>query len=212
MKLIRKENGQLITENDLHQFLLDTFKNGTVPKDIKEFRKCFANNTTDGSLCFANQFGKGEDDASMMFFYPYHCQIPPKYNKNLKNQEYCNISLVVLEYQLHLAKVAGDVEYLKELRQQVKIRHSNTLTFMRYDLFKYTHLPVEDEDLEEFYRGFSQAEIKESIEKYSLRYKQVVRFLDRKIFKMTANASGNIQENVVENDFFDITSEEIESE
>lgn len=198
MKLIRKENGQLITESDLHTFLLHAFKEGTVPKDIQKFRNCFNDNTTDGSLCFANQFGRGEDDASMLFFYPFHCAVPPRYNKNLRNQEYCNVGLLVLEYQYQLAKVAGDVEYLRALREQIEIRHSNTLAFMRYDLYKHTQKPYEYDDYDEYFRGYTQEEIEESIDNYSLKFKQVVRFIDRKIFGLTAQPNALQDENLDE--------------
>ena len=142
MNLIKK-----VKETELYEFIKKAFKDGAIPSDMNEFQKCFSHETTDESLCFAYQFGKGEDDASMLFFYPCFCAVPPRYHKNLRNQEYCNIHLLILEYQQIFASKIDDVEYLKELLFTIKQKYLVNMTIIEKQL---RFLKVYDDFKEDF--------------------------------------------------------------
>lgn len=182
-----------LSDNALHEFILNAFKDGTVPLDKDKFEGCFNYNTTDDSLCFANQFGEGRQDVAMLFFYPFFCAVPQIYRKNLRNQEYCNFELLDLEYQFQFAKISEDLVYLKALREEVEIRHGNNLAFIQYDVYKNSHFPVEDDEFEEEC-GQNVGEMKQSIAKYSAKLKKLIKYLDHKIFAIASKSQGQNQQ------------------
>ena len=199
MRLIRKENSKPVSESDLYNFIHNAFKEGAVPNDLNTFRKCFNDNTTDGSLCFAYDFGTGKDDTAMLFFYPYFCAVPQRYHKNLRNQDYCNINMLVLDYQFELAKIVADVDYLHELKQQAGIRYTNSMAFMQYDVYKRSHRPSEEDFSEEDFDNFSLKDINLSIDVFKTRFKGLMNFIDERISQLTLNY--NIEEQNDTNEF-----------
>lgn len=165
-------------QNEFYEFIKNTFKEGTVPQDEDDFMACFSNNTTDGSLCFANQFGKGEDDAVMLFFYPTFCAVPPRYNKNLRNQEECNIGLVVLEYQKLIAKHTNKLSYLEVLKEDMERRNDGSRLMMEFHMeriFRQRHFDGEVNAEK------SPEEIVKSYQNLSSKYEEVKIFVEERI-------------------------------
>ena len=147
-------------KDELYEFIKETFKEGTVPQSKEEFEACFSDNTTDGSLCFANQFGKGEDDAVMLFFYPTFCAIPPRYNKNLRNQEECSVGLVVLEYQKLLASHTDNLSHLELLKEEIDRRQN--MAFLSFDFYRERSFRMFSFNEE----GKGRESLKETVESY----------------------------------------------
>lgn len=165
-------------KNELYEFIKETFKEGTVPQSKEEFEACFSDNTTDGSLCFANQFGKGEDDAVMLFFYPTFCAIPPRYNKNLRNQEECSVGLVVAEYQKLLAAHTDNLSHLELLKEEIDRRQN--MAFLSFDFHRdknFRMFSFNEED-----KG--REALKETVESYKRlisKHSEVRAFVDERM-------------------------------
>ena len=182
-KVFEREMG--LADNTLHEFILNAFKEGCVPQSKEDFESCFNYNTTDDSLCFENRFGEDRQDVAMMFFNPFFCAVPQVYRKNLRNQEYCNFELLDLEYQFQLARFSCDLSYLKDLREEVYIRHGNNLAFIQYDVYKNSHFPAEDAEFEEN-SGQNIEEMKKSISNYRTKFKKILKFMDQKILAISS--------------------------
>lgn len=178
MDLIKRE--PLFEENELVQFISNTFKDEMVPKDKETFLKCFNHETTDGSLCFSYKFGKDEDDWAMMFFYPTHCAVPIPYQKHLRNDGYCNLCLLVLNYQFMLAEKLEDINYLLNLQYEAMVRYGNT-NFLRVNAERF----LDDEDGKD--RETIRRERKESLAEYETRFKQFDDFITEKIETLQDN-------------------------
>ena len=110
-------------ENDIFDFVVNAFVDGAVPTNKEEFKKCFSNETTDGSICFANKFGKAENDVAMLFFYPTMCMIPPKYQKNMRDRCEVKMTLLQLDYQAMIAKYIEDPRRLNEIYEDAERRY-----------------------------------------------------------------------------------------
>jgi len=165
-------------KNEFYEFIKNTFKEGTVPQTQEEFEACFSNNTTDGSICFANQFGKGEDDAVMLFFYPTFCAVPPRYNKNLRNQEECNLGLVVLDYQKLIAKHTNKVSYLETLKEDMERRRDGS--FLMFDIQRNRSFRM-GPDVECTSEKQTRKEIAKSYERLFSKQKEVMSFVEERI-------------------------------
>ena len=177
---------------ELYQFVSRAFKDGCVPQDSKAFFNCFSTETTDGSLCFANQFGKGENDVAMLFFYPTFCAVPIKYRKNLRNGEYCNISLLILEYQRMIAEKTNSVELLQAIKHHAARRITDVELHLNFAICYY----------EEGEEGLMQkskldAEVdrrRGSLAHYKEQYKTLISFIDEKIARIESDASASDSE------------------
>ena len=111
-EIIQKDEAFL---QEMHNFTKQAFGDGMVPESFEGFKLCLNNETTDGSPCFAYNFGKGENQTAMLFYYPFHCAVPARYQKNLRRGSFNRISLLNLDYQQMMAKMVNNIEYLTQL-------------------------------------------------------------------------------------------------
>ena len=172
--------------NEFFEFIKNTFKEGTVPEDPEEFMACFSNNTTDGSLCFAYQFGKGEDDAVMLFFYPTFCAVPPRYNKNMRRQEECNVGLTNLEYQSLIIKHADKLPYLEVLKEDIERRKDGA--FLSMDLYREQCIKRGPWDCEEVNK------IVESYKNLFSKFDEVEKAIEEKIATFSSESEYDFEE------------------
>ena len=109
----------------VQQFVINAFEDRCgIPKDLEEFKRGFTNETTDGSLCYVHQFGEGENDVAMVFFYPEFCLVPERYRDNLKFKDSIAMDLVELNYQRMLIDNATieDRDALQSLNVHIEVR------------------------------------------------------------------------------------------
>ncbi|MBE7075506.1 MAG: hypothetical protein E7375_00355 [Clostridiales bacterium] len=176
--------------NELHEFVKKAFKEGTVPSNVEDFKECLNCDTTDGSPCFARQFGEGEDDAVMLFFYPHYCAVPPRYHKNIRNQGFCNVSSLVLEYQLFLAEHSNNIQYLQTLHDVVEQRFSANLAAIEHELSRHFSGPRFEEDrIDEITKNRGANALEDDINAYLEKYNRVLAYVDSKIAELSPKAS-----------------------
>lgn len=183
----RRKDMNLITidtfeENELHKFVKNAFKDRTVPEDLEEFKACFSCDTTDGSPCFAKEFGEGEDDAVMLFFYPFHCAVPPRYHKNLRDERLCNVCNLVLDYQSFLAKHSNNLHYLESLRDVIEQRHEINVAAIEFDLSRHFSCSrMEEDHIDENLKARGESALEEDLIAYTKKFEETKAFVDDKI-------------------------------
>ena len=176
MDIIRRDDAFM---HGLYTLTHNAFKEGMVPLSIEEFKDCINNQTTDGSPCFANTFGKGEDDTAMLFFYPFYCAVPPRYQRNLRSSSPNKMGMLHLEYQQMMADFTTSVDYLEQL-----------LSYMEESL-EYSKFSIQMQLSGTLFRDdkISEQELLEGVEQYKLKYDEVVAKITDKIVQLKAQES-----------------------
>lgn len=180
--IVRKD---FIEKNELFDFIKNAFRDGTVPTDKEEFMACFSTETSDGSLCFARQFGEGEDDAVMLFFHPFQCLVPPRYQKHLKEDGPFAMRLLVLEYQKLLASKTDSQAYLSQLAEEMEMTfdiNRDSLGAVVYQRFKDSLFEGKEETPTQIAN-----EVAKGFAKYQLKYEEVKAYVDGKVGDFTSN-------------------------
>lgn len=158
MEKIVKKNLQ-----QFRDFVARTFKEEClIPTDLEEFKSGLTTDTTDGSLCYAKQFGEGEEDIAMIFLYPTYCQIPMRYRDTMANEGVTNMNMAILDYQEMLIKndLINNIDELQEMHIYMGLRFDNSILSIGQYLF--------NPDVSRHPGRFgARAEIAQYIEKYN---------------------------------------------
>ena len=164
---------------EMRDFVARTFKEECgIPTDLEEFKGSLTTETTDGSLCYAKQFGEGEDDVAMIFFYPTYCQVPMRYRDNMANDGVTNMNMAILDYQEMLIKndLINDFDELQEMHIYMGLRFDNSILSIGQYLFNKDN-----------FNGNGKSDARAEIASYIERYNEVNALVVEKIKSFTKN-------------------------
>lgn len=158
---------------EMRDFVARTFKEECqIPTDLEEFKSGLTTETTDGSLCYAKQFGEGEDEVAMIFFYPTYCQVPMRYRDNMAIEGLTNMNMAILDYQEMLIKnnMIEDYDELQEMHIYMGLRFDNSVLSIGQYLFNQDN-----------FRGDDKSDARKEIANYIEKYNEVNDLVVQKI-------------------------------